>query len=254
MREPDYDNALNILRDIYWVGFYDEEAHLHCNPYLLVDDKDVVFFDPGSIPHFPIVMRKVIDIVRPEEITLIVASHQDPDVCGSLAVMEDVINRKDLKIAAHTSTIRLIRHYGLNSGFYDVMKEGLQYTLQSGRVLEFIPTPFLHAPGAIATYDVKTRTLFTSDLFGALDREPMKNFSLPWRPFTVSTCLPGQSFGPVWNGSKDTPSTGFSPSTGPSSKGNKSRRPSLISRTLTAGWIFPGNNYETIRQGDRPDQ
>jgi len=171
MRELDYSNALNILRDIFWVGFYDKEAHLHCNPYLLIDDQDVVFFDPGSIPHFSIVMRKVIDVVRPEEISLIVASHQDPDVCGSLAVVEDVINRKDLKIAAHTNTIRLIRHYGLNSDFYDVEKEGVHYSLKSGRELEFIPTPFLHAPGAIATYDKKTRTLFTSDLFGAIDRE-----------------------------------------------------------------------------------
>ena len=103
MRSTDYSNNVAITREIYWVGFYDEEAHLHCNPYLLIDEQDVVLFDPGSIPHFPIVMRKVIDLVKPSDISLIVACHQDPDVCGNLAVMEDVIGRPDLKIAAHSN-------------------------------------------------------------------------------------------------------------------------------------------------------
>ena len=51
-----YDNAINILHDTYWVGFYDESADLHCNPYLLIDHGDVIFrktmgkwgIDPGS--------------------------------------------------------------------------------------------------------------------------------------------------------------------------------------------------------------
>jgi flavorubredoxin len=40
--------------------------------------------------------------------------------------------------------------------------------LKSGRVLEFIHTPYLHSPGAIVTYDTKSRSLFTSDLFGGM--------------------------------------------------------------------------------------
>jgi flavorubredoxin len=166
-----YQDAVPVLRDLFWVGFYDEEADFHCNPYLLVDDQDVVLIDPGSIPHFPIVMRKVIDVVRPEEITWIIAGHQDPDVCGNLPVVEEVVNRRDLKIAAHSASIRFIRHYGIRSEFFPVDENGDALTLASGRVLQFIATPFLHAPGAIATYDVKTRSLFTSDLFGALSQD-----------------------------------------------------------------------------------
>lgn len=37
--------------------------------------------------------------------------------------------------------------------------------IKSGRKIEFIFTPFLHSPGAIATYDPKTKSLFTSDIF-----------------------------------------------------------------------------------------
>ena len=37
-----------------------------------------MLFDPGSIPDFPRVMRKIIDLVNPRDISWIVTSHQDP--------------------------------------------------------------------------------------------------------------------------------------------------------------------------------
>jgi len=171
MPELDYNNQIAITREIYWVGFYDKEAHLHCNPYLLIDNQDVVLFDPGSIPHFPIVMRKVIDLVNPADISLIVACHQDPDVCGNLPVLEDIIDRSDLKIAAHTNAIRLIRHYGIKSEFYPVDNNDFKITLRSGRVLDFIFTPYLHSPGAMVTYDRKSKSLFSGDIFGGVSRQ-----------------------------------------------------------------------------------
>jgi len=169
MREIDYNNHVAVTREIFWVGYLDAQADLHCNPYLLIDDTEVVIFDPGSIPHFPIVMRKVIDLVNPADISLIIASHQDPDVCGNLAVIEDVINRPDLRVAGHSRTIRLIRHYGIRSDFYPVNKHDDSISLKSGRVLDFIAIPYLHAPGAIMTYDRQSRTLFSGDLFGGVD-------------------------------------------------------------------------------------
>jgi flavorubredoxin len=168
VRDTDYQNNIAVTREIHWIGFYDDTANFHCNPYLLIDEKDVVLFDPGSIPHFPIAMRKIIDLVNPSEISIIVAHHQDPDVCGNLAVVEDVINRTDLKIVAHENSIRLIRHYGLKSDFYPVEKHNFKLTLGSGRILDFIFTPYLHSPGAIMTYDSRSKTLFSSDVFGAV--------------------------------------------------------------------------------------
>ncbi|MCP4296486.1 MAG: MBL fold metallo-hydrolase [Proteobacteria bacterium] len=166
-----YDSHVAVTRDIFWVGFYDEEAHLHCNPYLIIDGDESVLIDPGSIPHFPIVARKIIDLINPKQISAIVLSHQDPDVCGNLAVIEDVIGRPDLKIVAHSNSVRLIRHYGLASQFYAVDDHNFQFKLQSGRTLEFIFTPFLHSPGAIVTYDTKTKSLFSADIFGAASKD-----------------------------------------------------------------------------------
>jgi flavorubredoxin len=153
----------------------------------------VVFFDPGSIPDFPTIMRKVLDVVDPQAISLIVASHQDPDVCGNIAIVEDVISNKELKFAVHTNTGRLTDHYGVNSQNYVVDKNDYRYTLKSGRELEFIHAPFCHAPGAIVTYDKKSKSLFSGDIFGGVSKEwslfiegdflePMKAFHQLYMP------------------------------------------------------------------------
>ncbi|MDX8395095.1 MAG: MBL fold metallo-hydrolase [Mariprofundaceae bacterium] len=168
MQTINYHDAVPVTRDIYWIGFFDEQHQLHCNPYLLVEEKEAIIFDPGSIPDFPEIMRKVIDIVNPNDISHVVVHHQDPDVCGNLAVTEDIIERDNLKIVANRHTVRLIRHLGLKSDYYRIDEHDYQLTLQSGRRLEFMNTPYLHSPGAFVTYDTKTKSLFTSDLFGGV--------------------------------------------------------------------------------------
>lgn len=168
MKNHDINESIAITREIHWVGIYEQSTKLHCNPYILIDEGEGIIFDPGSIPDFPVIMRKVIDLINPNQVSLVVASHQDPDVCGSLAIIEDIVERSDLRIAAHINTIRLIQHQGLKSEFYPVNNYDYKLTLKSGRVLEFLFLPFLHSPGAIATYDSRTKSLFTGDIFGAI--------------------------------------------------------------------------------------
>lgn len=167
----DYDNPVLVYQDIYWLGYYDKENDFRCNPYIMIDGEDKILFDPGSIPHFPIVMRKIIDLINPEDITKIVVSHQDPDVCGNLAIVEDIVSKDDLKIVTHSTNTRLLDHLGIQSDYYVVDKHNYMLTLKSGRVLEFIYTPYLHSPFGIITYDTKTKTLFSADIFGALSED-----------------------------------------------------------------------------------
>ena len=110
----------------------------------------------------------MIDLIPPQSITGVVISHQDPDVCGNLAVIEDIVENPELKIYAHINTIRLIAHLGLSGQLTDVSGINYQLRLSGGRVLEFIPLPYLHSPGAIATYDVRSKSLFSGDVFGAI--------------------------------------------------------------------------------------
>jgi flavorubredoxin len=170
MDERRYDDAVEIQSGIYWIGFFDDESQLNSNPYLIVDGDEAILIDPGSIPDFPVIMRKIIDIINPEMISTIVVAHQDPDVCGNLPVIEDVIHRDDLLIVAHSTTQRLIYHYGIKSRLYPVDEHDYKFTLKSGRELQFIYTPYLHSPGAIATYDTASKSLFSSDIFGSLSK------------------------------------------------------------------------------------
>lgn len=175
MRRNDVSDSVAITREIHWVGFFEDSSKLHCNPYLLVDDEEAILIDPGSIPDFPVVMRKIIDLVNPESITTLIVSHQDPDVCGNLAIVEDVIQRPDLRIAAHTNTLRLIQHQGLKSELYAVDQHDYAMKLAGGREFSFAHLPFLHSPGAIASYDRRTKSLFSGDVFGGIES--------PWQLF-----------------------------------------------------------------------
>ena len=171
MKAQNYEDSVAITRDIHWVGFFDKKASLHCNPYLLLDEDEAVIFDPGSIPHFPIVMRKIIDVVNPRAISTIVVCHQDPDCCGNLAVVEDVIESENLRIVTSSVCSRLVRHYGLKANLYISEENEDSLQLSSGRTLRFIKLPFLHSPGAIATYDEKTKTLFSGDFLGGVSKD-----------------------------------------------------------------------------------
>ncbi|MCB9595120.1 MAG: MBL fold metallo-hydrolase [Sandaracinaceae bacterium] len=161
------DEAIPISRECTWVGRHDPEAALQCNAYLLMDGDHAVVFDCGSLPDFPVVMRKIIDCISPHQILAVVASHHDPDVCGSLAVFEDIVGRDDFQIVAHSRTLRLLSHLGLRGAPYAVDEHDLRWTFPSGRELRFVPTPYLHAPGAIVTHDPTSGAMFTGDLFGA---------------------------------------------------------------------------------------
>jgi hypothetical protein len=48
--EIDLEGSIEIAEGIYWIGFYDQQAGLHCNPYLIVDNDEAMVIDGGSRP------------------------------------------------------------------------------------------------------------------------------------------------------------------------------------------------------------
>ena len=159
-----------IGQNVFWVGDNEQNGWLHCNPYLLVDGDEAVLFDPGSVLDFEQVFENVTGIVPLDQIRYVVLHHQDPDFCVSVPLFEK--KGAKFQIVTHWRTQSLVKYYGVKSEYYIVNEHDFVLKLKSGRKLKFIPTPYLHFPGAIATYDTQTKTLFSSDLFGA--------FSLRW--------------------------------------------------------------------------
>ncbi|NCB42566.1 MAG: diguanylate cyclase [Clostridia bacterium] len=158
-------DSIEIAEGIYWVGARHKNAGLQCNPYLVVDGNEAVLIDPGSVLDCEYVYSNICSIVDPKTIRHIIVHHQDPDLCSSLPILEKV--DFNFKIVTHWRTSLLVKYYGIKSDFYIVNENKFQLTLESGRIFYFFPAPYLHFPGAIMTYDQKTQTLFSGDVFGA---------------------------------------------------------------------------------------
>ena len=168
----DLETSVEIADGVYWVGFYDEQAGLHCNPYLIIDNDEAMVIDGGSRPDFATVMMKILQTgIAPNKIRALLYQHYDPDLCGSIPNFEDIIKRNDLRIISDSANLMFIRLYYVATRLLPISKINYQYTFSSGRTLYFTRTPYSHSGGSIVTFDPKSGVLFSSDLFGSLGLE-----------------------------------------------------------------------------------
>ncbi len=175
----EYDRPIPIADGISWVGFYEEKTNLHCNPYLIVEGDQAVLIDGGSRPDFAVVMMKILQAgLQPGQITALIYHHYDPDLCGSMANLVDIIDNPSLQILSDPLD-RIFLTYYLGKENHSLLKT-VNFTdrgyVFNGRKLRFLRTPFCHNAGNFVTYDAKTKTLFSSDLFGS--------FSKTWELYT----------------------------------------------------------------------
>ncbi|MCP5005536.1 MAG: hypothetical protein GY941_16600, partial [Planctomycetes bacterium] len=112
------------------------------------------------------VREKVCSVVEPERINHIVVHHQDPDLCAAIPLFEEIV-ASDVKVIAPSRAAIFLRYYGTESEVTPV-EDGETLTLKSGRILTFVHTPYVHFAGSMVTYDVKTKTVFSSDIFAGI--------------------------------------------------------------------------------------
>lgn len=157
---------MELKKGIHWVGTNLQYEGLQCNPYLIIDGDEAVLVDPGSVLDFEYVFKNITDIIPLEKIKYVILHHEDPDLCSSVPLFEKM--GADFKIITHWRTHLLTNYYGIKSEYLFVDQSDFSFRFKSGRELKFIPTPYLHFAGAIATYDPLTKVLFSSDLFGSI--------------------------------------------------------------------------------------
>jgi signal transduction histidine kinase len=166
--QMNFKQAIEIATNIYWVGMYLQNDPFQCHPYFIENGENSILVDPGSMLEFEAVVEKVNTISSMKNIKYIILHHQDPDLAASVPEMEKLINRDDLLIITHSRMVPLVKHYLIQSKYYEIDKH--QHMLESGNLkLEFLTTPYCHSPGAFITYEPITKTLLSGDIFGGIE-------------------------------------------------------------------------------------
>jgi flavorubredoxin/ABC-type transporter Mla subunit MlaD len=162
----DAGDSRDLGDGIHWVGVDTQDA-FRCNPYLIVDGEEAVLIDPGGLLTAQGVIARVSALIDTKKIRYIIAHHQDPDVISAVNYLRKLVN-SECVVVCHSRMSVLIKHFGAGFPFLEVDKVRWQLTFGRGRTLTFAHTPYLHSPGAIVTYDARSQTVFTSDLFGGV--------------------------------------------------------------------------------------
>ncbi len=164
----DFTQAIEIAKNIHWIGMYLENDPFQCHPYFIENGNESILIDPGSMLEFDAVVKKINSLSSMKNVKYIILHHQDPDLAASVPEMEKLINRDDLLIITHSRMVPLVKHYLIKSDYYEIDKHN--FKLQTNNLhLQFITTPYCHSPGAFVTYEPSTKTLFSGDIFGGIE-------------------------------------------------------------------------------------
>lgn len=181
----------------------EKDSHvIDTNEYVIIHRGHAMLLDPGGIQIFPQVLAELAKYVRVQDIRVIFASHQDPDICSSLAMWLDLnpaiktyCSRLWTGFVSHFSTGTVIELTGIPD-------EGMRIRIgDEGPELEAVPAHYCHSSGNFSLYDPMAGILFSGDIGSALvpDHEAslvvadfeqhiqyMRGFHLRWMPSTTA--------------------------------------------------------------------
>lgn len=175
MSDLDYNEPIEILDSVYWVGRREGSA-LERNIYMRVfkaGGREVnLLIDPGPPSDITVLSQKLTKLIKGvRRVNLIFLNHQDPDVSYNAAYFQKL--NPNAYILCSEDTWRLVRFYGLSEKHYRPVErfKKMRIMLNTGHQIQFVPSPYCHFRGAVMLYDVESRILFSGDLFAGLSSE-----------------------------------------------------------------------------------
>ncbi|MCH1772039.1 MULTISPECIES: MBL fold metallo-hydrolase [Metallosphaera] len=152
-----------------WLGLdeSDREKGVLTNQYLIRDGDRGALLDAGGYFVFERVLNSVQEFVKPENVELLLFSHQDPDVVGALNLWIDML--PNARIYVSELWERFLPHlgYDLGEAINDLPDQGTKIPLGKSYI-EAIPAHFLHSPGNFHFYDPVSRVYFSGDMGAAI--------------------------------------------------------------------------------------
>ena len=145
---------------------------VQANQFLVSDGDHSAVIDPGgALLYNPLVLALGRD-VRPKEIALVLCSHQDPDIIGSV---DKWLLYTEASVVCSRVWGRFVPHlvpgYMKNAGrerYLLVDDEGARIPLGDQAEILALPAHFLHSVGNLSFYDPASRILFSGDVCAGL--------------------------------------------------------------------------------------
>lgn len=172
--------TIDLSKEIYSVGvlnpalrIFDIIMHAEYgtsyNAYLIKGEKTVLI-DTVHEGFYDEYRENLESLISLSEIDYLVMNHTEPDHSGSIRKLLEI--NPDLVIYCTAPAKKYISEIANTPFQCKVVKAGDTLDLGGGRLLEFVPAPFLHWPDSMFTFDRATGTAFTCDFLGTHYCEP----------------------------------------------------------------------------------
>ncbi len=152
------DSDIKLFENIWPI---DQGISYNC---YLIDDKQTVLIDTVEKNFSDELLDQLKTILSGRALDYLVINHMEPDHSGTIkAIVEQY---PELTIVGNHKTAVFLE------GFYDIAKDKVKQvktgdSLKIGQhQLQFHQTPMVHWPESMVCYETKTKTLFSSDIFG----------------------------------------------------------------------------------------
>ncbi len=154
--------SLDWDRDRFDIEFALENGTTY-NSFLIRGEK-IALVDTSHAKFRQLYLDTLTGLIDPKEIDYLVISHTEPDHSG---LVKDVLQlNPDITVVGAKVAMQFLDDLVHQPFKRQLVKNGDRLDLGNGHELEFISAPNLHWPDTILTYDHKTQTLFTCDVFG----------------------------------------------------------------------------------------
>jgi flavorubredoxin/flavin reductase (DIM6/NTAB) family NADH-FMN oxidoreductase RutF len=154
--------SLDWDRDRFDIEFALENGTTY-NSFLIRGEK-IALVDTSHAKFKQLYLDTLLGLVDPIDIDYLVISHTEPDHSG---LVKDLLQlNPNIVIVGAKVAMQFLDGLIHQPYQQQIVKNGDRLDLGNGHKLEFVSAPNLHWPDTILTYDHRTQTLFTCDVFG----------------------------------------------------------------------------------------
>jgi len=163
-----YDRGIELDDRTWWVGAAMADGTFQSNTYLIEQGDRSVVIDPGSSLCAEATADKINAVVGLRNVRWVVCSQPDVDKVAALPHLLARGLHPEASIVTHWRAHGALRRAGFDLPYRSIDDDRHRLELDD-RTLQFLLTPYLRSAGAFATFDERSKVLFSSDLFGSFE-------------------------------------------------------------------------------------